>query len=140
MRKEKRNSSTLATPRIFRTTRWYRMIATVASLLIAAAGLYYVMWGSTRWYQAGGAAAILFGLAAFADVLVSRIVLADEAIHIVSLVRRRSYPRTDFESAKVDGSAVAMKRRDGGWVVLPSTGHNALAVRNTVHAWIKAGL
>ncbi len=70
--------------------------------------------------------------------MVSRIVLDEHEIRVISLVRTRRYPRADFESAKVDGGAVCLKRRDGGWLVLPDTGRNALAVRNTIHAWIKS--
>ena len=57
---------------------------------------------------------------------------------MISLVRKRTYRRADFESAKVDGGAVVLKKRAGGWLMLPDTGANALSVRNTVHAWIKS--
>jgi hypothetical protein len=30
-----------------------------------------------------------------------------------------------------------LKRREGGWLILPGTGHNALSIRNTIHTWIK---
>ena len=56
----------------------------------------------------------------------------------IALVRTRRYPRADLESAKVDGGAVCLKKRDGGWLVLPDTGRNTLAVRNTIHAWIRS--
>ena len=125
-------------PRVFHTSRWYRIVGTISALLIGAAGVYFLVWGTSRLHQAGGLAAIAIGIAAFFDVMLSRIVLDDDAIRIVSLVRRRSYPRIEFESAKVDGGVVVLKRRGGGWLKLPDTGANSLSVRNTVHAWIKA--
>jgi hypothetical protein len=97
------------------------------------------MNGAALWQRAGGAALIAFGLAGFLDVLVSRIVLTAEEIQVISLVRTRTYPRADLESAKVEGGVVVLKKREGGWLALPSTGVNSLSVRNTMHAWIKKG-
>lgn len=125
--------------RILRTSRWYRITATVAALLIATAGGFYVLEGHTLLLKGAGVAGVLFAVAALADAFVSRIVLDDNALHVISLVHRRTYPRGDFVSAKVDGGQVALKTRDDDWVVLPGTGANALAVRNTVHAWITRG-
>jgi TM2 domain-containing membrane protein YozV len=125
-------------PRVFRSATWYRIFSAFAMLAISGAGSFYIMNGTAAWQRIGGAALIAFGVAGFLDVLVSRIVLDQDAISVISLVRKRSYPRADFESAKVDGGAVCLKRHDGGWLVLPSTGANALSVRNTIHAWVKA--
>ena len=117
--------------------RWAIVVTTVSCLLIVSAGSYYAAWGPNTLYRIGGALFIVFGIAGCLDVLVSRIMLNDDSIAIVSLIRRRRYARAEFESAKVDGGSVCLKRRDGGWLVLPSTGANALSVRNTVHAWIR---
>jgi hypothetical protein len=125
--------------RILRTSRWYRITATIAAVLIAIAGGFYAAAGDTLLLKGAGVAGILFAVAAFADALVSRIVLDDDALHIISLVHHHTHPRNEFVSAKVDGGQVALKKRDGEWVVLPGTGANALAVRNTVHAWITRG-
>ena len=94
------------------------------------------MAGQTPLYRAVGVFLLVFGVAGFIDVMVSRIVLDEREIRVISLMRTRKYRRGDFESAKVDGGAVCLKRRDGGWLVLPDTGRNSLAVRNTVHAWL----
>jgi hypothetical protein len=122
--------------RILRTSLWYRITATVAAALIAVAGGYYVVDGHTLLLKGAGVAGILFAVAALTDAFVSRIVLDSEALQVISLVHRRTYPRGEFVSAKVDGGQVALKTRDGDWVVLPGSGANALAVRNTIHAWI----
>ena len=126
-------------PRVLRTARWYRVLSALAMLALGGAGTFYIVNGRALWQQIGGAALAAFGVAGFLDVLVSRIVLDRDRISVISLVRTRAYPRSDFESAKVDGGAVCLKRRDGGWLVLPDTGANALSVRNTIHAWIKKG-
>ena len=125
-------------PRVFRTARWYRILSAIAMVLMCAAGLYPFIADETLLYRAGGMFLLVVGVAGFIDVMVSRIVLDAREIRVISLVRTRKYPRGDFESAKVDGGAVCLKRRDGGWLVLPDTGRNALAVRNTIHAWIKS--
>ena len=109
---------------------------TISAMLIAVAGVYYALWGHTLLLQGAGIAGILFAVAAFADVFVSRIVIDDEALQVISLVHKERHAREEFESAKVDGGQVALKKRDGGWVVLPGTGANARAVRDTLHAWI----
>ena len=125
-------------PRVFRTARWYRILSAIALVLMSAAGLYPLLAGGTPLYRAIGVLLLVFGVAGFIDVMVSRIVLDERELRVISLARTRKYRRGDFESAKVDGGAVCLKRRDGGWLVLPDTGRNTLAVRNTIHAWIKA--
>jgi hypothetical protein len=127
------------TPRVFRIAGWYKILSAVAMLLFCAVGAYYIAYGSTMLWRGGGVAFALFGIAGFIDVLMSRIELHEESIRVISLVRHRAYPRRDFESAKVDGGVVCLKRKDGGWLILPGTGGNALSVRNTVDAWIKKG-
>ena len=108
-------------------------------IAFASAGTFYVINGAASWQRALGALSIAFGVAGFLDVLISRIVLTEHDLRVISLVRKRVHARSDFESAKVDGGAVCLKKRDGGWLVLPDTGANAMSVRNTVDAWIKKG-
>ena len=108
-------------------------------MAICGCGTFYVMNGTAAWQRLGGAALIAFGLAGFLDVLISRIVLTADDIQVISLVRTHTYARSDFESAKVEGGVVYLMRREGRSLGLPSTGHNALSVRNTIHAWIKKG-
>lgn len=126
-----------ALPRVFRMAGWMKFTAVVACVFLGVAGVFPLVMVSTPAYQATGVLLIAIGIGGVLDTFVSRIVLDAEEIHLISLVRHRRYPRADFESAKVDGGAVCLKRRAGGWLVLPGTGHTALAVRNTVHAWIK---
>lgn len=123
--------------RVFRTATWYRILSAMAAVLFVAAGSFYYSNGTAPWQQAAGVLFALLGVAGFIDILVSRIVLTEDDIQVISLVRTTVYPRSELESAKVDGGAVCVKRRDGSWVILPGTGANALGIRNTIHAWIK---
>jgi hypothetical protein len=124
---------------VIRMARWYLITSAIATALLVSAGVYATFWAPALWHRPAGALLALFGLAAFADALTSRIILDDEEIQIVGVMRKRRHARSEFESAKVDAGTVALKRKDGGWLVLPATGHNALRVRNTVHAWVRRG-
>lgn len=116
----------------------------IGAILIAAAfflGLaaYFFFFGDSYLLRVAGAAVAAFAIAAALDAVAAKIVLESETLLVVSLFRRRSFPRSEFESAKVDGGVVVLKRKDGAWVVLPGTGQNALAVKNALHAWIRRG-
>jgi hypothetical protein len=108
-----------------------------AALFLAAATLMFRSV-TTLPLRLGALALGLFGVLGFLDLLVSRIVLGPQDLALISVLRRRRFPRTAFASAKVAGGQVCLERHEGGWLVLPSTGHNALGVRNTVHAWLRA--
>lgn len=115
---------------------WTIGLSAVAAALFLTAAYYLGSSPSLAW-RVGAPLLALFGVAGLLDTLVSRIVLDAEELIVISLVRRRRYPRASFVGAKVDGGGVFLQRHDGGWLSLPSTGHNALAVRNTIHAWIR---
>ena len=123
--------------RVFRMAKWYRILSVFAMLAIGGAGTFYLRGDGEWWQRLGGAALIAFGVAGFLDVQVSRIILGDDTIQLISLIRKRTFPRADLESAKVEGGAVWLQKRAGGWLKLPDTGANALSVRNSVDAWIK---
>jgi hypothetical protein len=110
--------------------------AVAAALFLAAAGYFFTSAQPLRWKITAGFFAT-FGVLGLLDLLLSRIVLAPDELVLISLFRRRGYPRSAFVAAKVEAGAVCLQRHEGGWLQLPSTGHNALAVRNTVHAWIR---
>ena len=116
---------------------WFKIVSAIAAILMTMAGGYYMIFDRAWYHHIVGAAVMLFGISGFVDTMVSRIIVDDDSIQIVSLVRRRMYARSEFESAKVDGGHVCLKRRNGGWLILPGTGSNALSMRNTIDAWIK---
>ena len=126
-------------PRVFRISGPYKVISVISTILVTTAGAYFVVFGAHLLYRFSGVALIGFGIGGLIDTFVSRIILEEDSLRVVSLVRRRTYPRSDFESAKVDGGHVVLMRKDGHWLGLPGTGANSLSVRNTIHAWIKKG-
>jgi hypothetical protein len=126
-------------PRVFRMAGWFKVASAIAMLLMSAAGAYFLAAGPEPRHFFYGVALVAFGVGGFIDVWISRIILDKDSIRVVSLVRRRTYRRDEFESARVDGGVVVLKRKDEGWLKLPGTGANALSVRNTIQAWIKDG-
>jgi hypothetical protein len=115
---------------------WVIGAIALAALSFLGMSSYFFFYGDSYLLRYVGMAAAAFALAATADAIASRIVLDGETMYVISLMHRRSFPRSEFAYAKVEGGAVALKRKEGGWVILPGTGQDALSVRNTVHAWI----
>ena len=115
---------------------WVLGAISLAALSLVGMSSYFYFYGDSYLLRYAGMALAAFAIAAAADAAAAKIVLDDDTLHVVSLMRRRSFPRSEFEAAKIDGGVVVLKRREGGWVILPGTGQNALSVRNTIHAWI----
>ena len=122
---------------VFRMAPWVIGLILVSAVAFLWFAWYLFFYGDSYLLRYVSAAVAAFALAATLDALASRIVLEPETLLVISLFRRRAFARSDFEGAKVDGGAVVLKRRDGAWLVLPNTGNNAVAMRNTIHAWIK---
>ena len=108
----------------------------VAALSLLGMSSYFYFYGDSYLLRYVGMAVAAFAIAAAIDAVASRIVLDGDTLHVKSLMRHRTFPRSEFVSAQVDGGVVVLKRKEGGWVILPGTGQNALSVRNTIHAWI----
>jgi len=123
-------------PVTIRMAPWVIAAICMAALAFLGMSGYFFFYGDSYLLRYMGMALAAFAIAAAADAAASRIVLEDDTLHVNSLMRRRSFPRSDFVSAQVDGGAVVLKRREGGWVILPGTGQNAQSVRNTIHAWV----
>ncbi len=115
------------------------VIAAIAASAAAFLGMssYFFFYGDSYVLRYAGMAAAAFALAATADALFSRIVLDGDAMHVNSLMKRRSFARADFLYAKVECGVVALRRKDGGWLLLPGTGYDPLLIRNRIDAWIK---
>ena len=123
-------------PVTIRMAPWVIAAICMAALSFLGMSAYFYFYGSSYLARYAGMVLAAFATAAAADTAASRIVLDDDTLHVNSLMRRRSFPRSDFVSAQVDGGAVVLKRREGGWLILPGTGQNAQSVRNTIHAWV----
>ena len=126
----------MATPITIRMAPWVIGAISLAALSLVAISSYFYFYGDSYLLRYAGMALAAFALAAAADAAGSKIVLDGDTMQVVSLMRRRSFSRSEFVSAQVDGGAVVLKRKEGGWVILPGTGQNALSVRNTINAWV----
>jgi len=124
-------------PTTIRMAPWVLGAIVLAAASFVGMSSYFYFYGDSYVLRYVGMAVAAFALAATADALFSRIVLDDDTLHVNSLMRHRSFPRVDFLYAKVEGGVVALRRKDGGWLLLPGTGHDVLLIRNKVDAWIK---
>ena len=124
------------TPVTIRMAPWVIGAICVAALSLLGMSSYFYFYGDSYLLRYVGMAVAAFAIAAAIDAVASRIVLDGDTLHVKSLMRRRTFPRSEFVSAQVDGGVVVLKRKEGGWVILPGTGQNALSVRNIIHAWI----
>ena len=123
-------------PVTIRMAPWVIGAICVAALSLLGMSSYFYFYGDSYLLRYVGMAVAAFAFAAAIDAVASRIVLDGDTLHVKSLMRHRTFPRSEFVSAQVDGGVVVLKRKEGGWVILPGTGQNALSVRNTIHAWI----
>ena len=123
-------------PVTIRMAPWVIGAICVAALSLLGMSSYFYFYGDSYLLRYVGMAVAAFAIAAAIDAVASRIVLDGDTLHVKSLMRHRTFPRSEFVSAQVDGGVVVLKRKEGGWVILPGTGQNALSVRNIIHAWI----
>jgi len=126
----------MSKPITIRMAPWVIGAICLAALSFLGMSSYFFFYGDSYLLRYVGTALAALAIAAAADASASKIVLDGDTMHISSLMRRRSFQRSEFVSAQVDGAAVVLKRKEGGWVILPGTGQNALSVRNTIHAWV----
>lgn len=127
----------MSKPTTIRMAPW--VLAAIGASAAAFLGMssYFFFYGDSYLLRYAGMAAAAFALAATADAIASRIVLDGDTLYVNSLMKRRSFHRGDFLYAKVERGVVALRRKEGGWLLLPGTGHDVLSVRNRIDAWIK---
>lgn len=123
-------------PITIRMAPWVLAAICLAAICFIAMSSYFYFYGDSYLLRYAGLVMAAFAIAAAAEAVASRMVLDHDTLHVNSLMRRRAFPRSDFVSAQVDRGVVVLKRRAGGWLILPATGQDALSVRNTLHAWI----
>lgn len=116
---------------------WAITAICAAAVVFLALSSYFYFYGDSYVLRYAGMFIAAFAIAAAADAVASRIVLDGDTMHVNSLMRRRVFPRADFVAAQVSGGTVVLKRKAGGWLIMPGTGHNALSVQSTLDAWIK---
>ncbi len=108
----------------------------LAALAFLGMSSYFFFYGDSYLLRYVGMAVTAFAMTAAVETSGSKIVLDGDTMQVGSLMRRRSFQRAEFEAAKIDRGVVVLRRKAGGWMILPGTGRDALEVRNTVHNWI----
>lgn len=125
-------------PRSFRTSPWMYAMLAVAQAMFSAGAIFFRGRPDDRvvWLTFVGLA--VFGVVAIAEAATARVVLGETELEIVSNFRRRRYDRADLVRVVGEkGVPVAVERRQGGWIKLPSLGSGPHA--NTVRAWLRSG-
>lgn len=124
-------------PVTIRMAPWVLTAICAAAVAFVAMSSYFFFYGTSYLMRYFGTAIAGFAIAAAADAIASKIVLDGDTMRINSLMRRRSFPRSDFVAVQLNGGAVVLKRREGGWLILPGTGNNASWMRDLLDAWLK---
>jgi hypothetical protein len=122
-------------PVVFRTPpSMYVLLALAEGMFVAGAAFF---WNrpDDRLAWLGFVGLAVLGIVAIAEAATARVVLGATELEIVSNFRRRSYDRAGFVRVVGEkGVPVALERREGGWIKLPSSGGGPHA--NTVRAWL----
>lgn len=121
----------------FRPAGWLYAIVAVGEFVCMGAAIGAYLSGRAPWEIGVAILLTLFFTAGLIDLAISRIVLEKDAMRITELHRRVSVPKRDIVSAKVDGGMVVLQMQDGSWFKVPGTGRNALAMNNSIRAWLK---
>jgi hypothetical protein len=79
----------------------------------------------------------VFALLGVVEALVDRVVLDDDALRVIRIWYRRTYPRTEIAAVSDEkGGPVAVRLADGRWIKLPSVGSY---LGNSIRAWLRPG-
>jgi hypothetical protein len=125
--------------KVIRAARWYKISVLAATTLffgVACALLY------TQGLSRTAAISLLFpvaGVLAVYEVFSSRVVLGDNSIDVVSLLKRRSFERSQVAAVKSEGGRVFVEVKGGGRVTLPELGRRSLSMSNSIRAWLGNG-
>ncbi|GMU66291.1 MAG: hypothetical protein AMXMBFR36_25650 [Acidobacteriota bacterium] len=123
-------------PRVFRTSPWMYALLAVAQAMFTAGALFFRGRPDDRWVWLTFVGFAVFGGVAIAEAATARVALGETELEIVSNFRRRRYHRADLVRVVGEkGVPVAIERRQGGWIRLPSLGSGPHA--NTVRAWLR---
>jgi hypothetical protein len=131
-----RSMSDQAGSRVFRSPRWYVAFVGVAALLFATGAWYtYSSRGLHFWTFVAVAMAII-GIVGVVEVTVDRVVLTDDALHVIRIWSRRRYDKSQIVNVtQMKGTPVTLKLADGRWAQLPSVAVHP----NTIRAWLRSG-
>ncbi|HUG53464.1 MAG TPA: hypothetical protein VMR21_07680 [Vicinamibacteria bacterium] len=124
---------------MIRTAPWVIVLTGVAAL--ASAGAAAVLLGRQGTSPGNLVLALLAALLTVAslDAAVTRLEMEGDALHVVSLFRRRKYVRSGVvKAARACGSGVGLRLSDGSWVRLPELGRSSRGLAHSLRAWLQA--
>ena len=121
--------------RVFRSPSWFVGIVAVTVLLFA--GGTWIAYDARGLHPLTLASAVLtvIGALAVIEVVVDRVVLTDDALHVIRIWARRTYAKTDIVRVTSEkGVPMALQLADGRWAKLPPVD----ASPNSIRAWLRA--
>jgi hypothetical protein len=120
--------------RVFRSPRWYVALVGVAAVLFAVGAWYTYSSRGLHLWTLGAVAMAIVGIVAVIEVIVDRVVLTDNAIHVIRIWSRRRYEKSQIVGVtQMKGTPVSLKLADGRWAHLPSVALHP----NTIRAWLR---
>jgi hypothetical protein len=123
-----------AVSRVFRSPGWYVALVGVAAILFAIGAWYTYSSRGLHLWTLGAAAMAIVGIVGVIEVIVDRVVLTDNAIHVIRIWSRRRYDKSQIVNVtQMKGTPVSLKLADGSWAHLPSVALHP----NTIRAWLR---
>ena len=125
--------------KVIRAARWYKITVLLATALFFGVTFALLYTQGLSWTASISLPFPVIGMLAVYEVFSSRVVLGDNSIDVVGLLKRRSFERSRVAAVKSEGGRVFLEIEGGGRAVLPELGRNSLSTSNTVRAWLRNG-
>ncbi len=105
---------------VFKTPFWILAWVVGFTLFCLGMGIFFARTNGLDQWTWLCLGLTLFGIAGTVDSLISRVILSENSLTIISWKGRFSLPRGDIESVKTEkGCPMNIKTRDGHWVKIP---------------------
>ena len=120
--------------RIFRSPPWYVAFVAFATLLFAAGAWQTYSTRGLHPVSLGLMVMMVLGVLGVIEVIVDRVILTDDALHVVRIWSRRRYAKSDIVSVtQMKGTPVSLRLSNGRWANLPTVAVHP----NTLRAWLR---
>ncbi|MCI0620136.1 MAG: hypothetical protein L0387_00400 [Acidobacteria bacterium] len=115
-----KKKSTHKADRVLRASPWAVGAVGVAALLFVVGFMSTYRNEGWNWKSMGFGVFSILGFLGLLETTITRIVLSEDALRIVSLFSKKSYPRSEIQELKQEWkSAVFLRLTSGGWVEIP---------------------
>jgi len=125
--------------KVIRAARWYKITVLVTTALFFGVTFALLYTQGLSWIAPIFLSFPVIGILAVYEVISSRVVLDDNSIEVVSLLKRRSFQRSQVAAVKSEGGRVFLEIEGGGRVMLPELGRRSISMSNTIRAWLGNG-